>query len=560
MSEPIKMTARWVDGVTPPAAGTVTYRDAVARGLELRISSRGKKTWVWRYSVRRDGKRTFPEVVLGYYPWLSLADARGRVDEGQRALGKGTDPVAALELPRPAPASARVVVPPQPGVTIRPDIRTLLGFGPDDVIAPDSFGALAASYLVHHVLQRTAAGKPRLRKWQAEALNLRSYLLPHWRDLEVTAITRRRIHDLTDAIAERGSESPWTLKLRAARAARGLAPRPPRPAPIQANRIASLVSRVFSHALDRDWIDHHPAQRLKQRDQTTGTRYLSRAEILETWTACEQDADPICAAALLLQLFTGQRTSCVLQAEWAEFEEGWWTVPADREGNKAKRLHRVPLGAYSLQLLEELRAANYHQQYLFPHRGVGGWRRPGFFEQLFEVLAQARRPMTTAEVADGMRRRGVQLPARRTEFNRTVGCELSRRAKAGLYVRRQEAGWILTEKPLRSVFGDGPLTLDVKSWQQFTDRVCDRLGFRPHDGRRTMTTHMGRLKVPHEYKQQILGHTPQDVTSKVYDAYEYDDEKQIAMTLWHRQLRAWKEGGATEVLRFPTAMAVSISA
>ena len=546
MTTTVRMTARWLDAVSPPATGTDTYRDAVARGLELRVSTRGTKTWVFRYSVRRDGKRTFPEPTLGYFPALSLADARRRVTEAQQALDRKEDPLPALQLtPAAAPPSARPAVPPRQGVVIAPAIRQQLGLGPDEVIAPGTFGALAAVYL--------EVKAPTLSMVAEEARSIRSYLLPHWRDLDLRALTRRMVHDRTDAIAAGGSDSPWVQAQRA----KGQF-RPPKPAPFQANRVGSIVSRMCSFALDRGWIDDHPALRLGKREEPPRRRWLSKAEVLEMWTSCEEDEDPVAAAALLLQLLTVQRTSCILLAEWREFDlenpaDAWWTIPADRLGNKKKQVHRVPLGPYSVQLLQELQAAHYHREFLFPHRGRGGWRSPGFFESLYDVLAKAPGPLTTAEVERAMRGRGVTLPATRVDMRQRIGCELSRRGQVpNPYVVRTEAGWVLTEVPLRSVFGDGPLTRNTNSWTQFVARVCHRLQFRPHDLRRTVNTNFGRLKVPHEYKQQVLGHTPQDVTSKVYDEYAYDDEKREVMTLWHRELQAWREPTTPPaVLRFP---------
>jgi hypothetical protein len=50
------------------------FRDEGVRGLELRVTSGGAKSWRLHYTRRTDGKRRV--VGLGSYPALSLKDAR----------------------------------------------------------------------------------------------------------------------------------------------------------------------------------------------------------------------------------------------------------------------------------------------------------------------------------------------------------------------------------------------------------------------------------------------------------------------------------------------------
>lgn len=57
----------------------------------------------------------------------------------------------------------------------------------------------------------------------------------------------------------------------------------------------------------------------------------------------------------------------------------------------------------------------------------------------------------------------------------------------------------------------------------------------PHDLRRTARTHMSRLRVPSEHAEAVLNHAKQGMV-KVYDQYEYDDEKREALQAWEREL------------------------
>jgi integrase len=61
--------------------------------------------------------------------------------------------------------------------------------------------------------------------------------------------------------------------------------------------------------------------------------------------------------------------------------------------------------------------------------------------------------------------------------------------------------------------------------------------FTPHDLRRTGTTHLSALKVLPHIKKRIINHTDEDdVTEKVYDCWDYINEKRAALMDWQRKL------------------------
>jgi hypothetical protein len=55
-------------------------------GLQLRISTNGKKNWVLKYSVPITKKRT--NISLGHYPAVSLKEARRKRSEAKELLAK----------------------------------------------------------------------------------------------------------------------------------------------------------------------------------------------------------------------------------------------------------------------------------------------------------------------------------------------------------------------------------------------------------------------------------------------------------------------------------------
>ena len=84
-----------------PATGRVTHWDATQPGLGLRMSDKGRKTWI--VMTRLAGKAI--RLTLGTYPAISLQEARKQAGTKILAAKRGEDPRylelrAALKVPR----------------------------------------------------------------------------------------------------------------------------------------------------------------------------------------------------------------------------------------------------------------------------------------------------------------------------------------------------------------------------------------------------------------------------------------------------------------------------
>jgi integrase len=164
-------------------------------------------------------------------------------------------------------------------------------------------------------------------------------VLPAWRHRRVQDITRREIRDLVEKKAQT--------------------------APIMANRLLARISRLFSFAIERDWIAANPAFRMcRPSQEISRDRVLSRAELHALWTVLHQtdaqDADgrPVPRLsqtlndAFLMLLLTAQRGGEVWHMRWADVDltGGWWTIPATSTKNADP--HRVPLTSRALAILK----------------------------------------------------------------------------------------------------------------------------------------------------------------------------------------------------------------
>ncbi|MEO8480635.1 MAG: tyrosine-type recombinase/integrase [Acidobacteriota bacterium] len=173
--------------------------------------------------------------------------------------------------------------------------------------------------------------KPRKRSWKADDNLLRRKILPRWRRRAIIDITRQDVRQLVEAVAEAG-------------------------APIVANRVAALLSKLFSFALDRDLVQFSPAVRIARPGvEKARDRVLTEEEIRAVWVTFE--AMPAAMAAFYkLRLLTAQRGGEVASMCWRDVDlvHGWWTIPSS--GTKNKLAHRVPLSGPAVSLLAAMLA------------------------------------------------------------------------------------------------------------------------------------------------------------------------------------------------------------
>ena len=122
-----------------------------------------------------------------------------------------------------------------------------------------TFEALAALYLEKH---------PRVRKrsWRQHRRMIENELLPKWRGLRTGEIRHRDVRELVEATAER-------------------------PAPISANRVRALISKIFNFGVSREVVEFNPCAQLEQPGrERRRDRVLTDTEIRLFWTALRSRA------------------------------------------------------------------------------------------------------------------------------------------------------------------------------------------------------------------------------------------------------------------------------
>lgn len=374
----------------------------------------------WCFRFRDPMTGKASRATIGTYPAIGLSAARSSADAMRRAVAAGKNPADEKRASR-AGGSSKL------------------------------FGALAERYLKEY-------SRRFKRSHAADERNLRLHVLPKWKHRAYATITRADVIELVEGLVAGGKE---TL----------------------ANRVHSLISGVFTFALDADLLQHHPCYRLRKRGkESVGNRVLSDDEIRLFWPGIlEPEATKRSGLALRLVLLTGARVTEVAgiaRAELAHIDDparSEWTIPGVRTKNK--RDHLVPLSALAREtILELLALIDRGEKFLLPTRST---KRRGPI-----------RGNTLTQAMDFFARRLVAAPT-------------------GL----RDA--MMTWK------ADAPT---------------------PHDLRRTVETRLASLKFPKETRDRVLNHVSAGTGDKHYNRYDYADEKRTALNAWAAALARIVDG------------------
>jgi integrase len=299
----IVLTDNGIRAMAAPASGRTEVPDARCRGLSLRITAAGVKTWTFRYRDRITGK--VERKTLGRFPDILLARARDLADADRVATQTGASP---QELVRQARRAERTAI----------SFETLADRYLDEVVKPNkgaSTHAAERSYLV-----------------SARA---------EWRDRKAKDIARQDIIDFLDRRAK--------------------------VAPIGANRTRTVLAALFGFAIDKGLLETTPVIKVAKptKRERAKDRVLSDAEIRVVWRALDS-VDPPLAAGLRVLLLTGQRPGQVTTMETGELHDlddpkkATWHIPVgkrkDTRANK-RGPHVVPLSAMASDIVKAVIAS-----------------------------------------------------------------------------------------------------------------------------------------------------------------------------------------------------------
>lgn len=232
-------------------------------------------------------------MTLGAYPGVSLALAREKHALAMQDVQRGIDPGREAQI---AKAKRK---------------------------AAPTFADLLDEYWDEE-LGKTPSGKERKRMVEKDCLGA-------WGRRKVADFTRRDAVLLLDRVRKR--------------------------APIGANRLQSVLVRMFNFASERGIIEHSPLVGMKRPEEKSRARVLSDDEIRLFWNALDPENTAIdiyrtSRLAIKLILLTGQRPGEVCGMSFGEIDrERFWNIPATRRKNSEPQ--RIPLCQMALDIIEQ---------------------------------------------------------------------------------------------------------------------------------------------------------------------------------------------------------------
>jgi len=282
---------------------TIETRNAPGRysdggGLYLVVSKRGSKNWCFMY--RWDNKR--PELGLGGYPSVSLADARKRAEIARKALNN---------IPKQDPRSV---------------FRSLRQI---------SEGPITFAAFTERLLDRILVDFKNAKHRQQWRNSLRTYAASI-NDRSIAEIETKEILDILNPI--------WNTKRETARRVQGRLERIFDAAKAEGLRSGENPARWKGH-LDTTLPNNRP-----NRKHHKALRY----ELLPDVMMSLHERRSLSAQCLEVIILTATRSSEARNAKWDEIDldKAIWTIPPERM--KMGRQHRIPLSTRAVQILQDL--------------------------------------------------------------------------------------------------------------------------------------------------------------------------------------------------------------
>ena len=182
--------------------------------------------------------------------------------------------------------------------------------------AKGTFGAVAEAFMTDYASEH---------RTRSEMQRMISSYLKEWHDRSMVEITRGEIKEL--------------LRVKA------------RTAPIMANRLLSLITKIFNWAVKEELIESSPAMRIDYPGQETEReRSLSANEIRTAWTAFDKLGYPF-GTIYKMALVTGQRRGEIAGMKWTEINAEGWKLPGERA--KKGKGHLIPLSSLAGEILND---------------------------------------------------------------------------------------------------------------------------------------------------------------------------------------------------------------
>lgn len=267
---------------------------ADGNGLYLKVDSSGAKRWVQRVVIH--GKRR--DIGLGSASLVTLAEAREKALEQRKLARAGEDPLALRKRAEGVP----------------------------------TFEDAAVRY--HELSKPTWRNQKHGKQF---ITTLRSDVFPHFGAKRISVVSTADVLAALTLI--------WNTK------------------PETARRVKQRIGSVMKYAVAQGWRSDNPADAITKalpkhdRSLVQHRQALPYNQVaLALAKVRDSNAGTVTKLMFEFLVLTSTRPTETREAKWSEFElaKATWTIPASRM--KTKKMHRVPLSARALAILDEAKA------------------------------------------------------------------------------------------------------------------------------------------------------------------------------------------------------------
>jgi integrase len=301
MSQRVYLTKTFIEAAKrTPATGRIEYRDAEVRGLLLRVSEFGYKSFSLR--ARFPGQTNPSRRSIGEYGTVSLDEARETACQWKAMIRRGIDPQQELAKERAANAARR------------------------EHDESSQFGKVLEEWLTKHC-------RDNHKDHGHEARRILTKELPQqWWSRPIASISRDDCAKVIEGIVERGHQA-------------------------QAHNLFGYMRTLFTWAVQKRRLDASPMAVLSAKAEIgkrgRGDRVLTDDELRAVYKAAEKIGYPFGKVVQLLCL-TGQWLNDIAKLSWSEidFDKKLISLPGERM--KMGIAHEIRLAPMALEILHNL--------------------------------------------------------------------------------------------------------------------------------------------------------------------------------------------------------------
>lgn len=311
------------------------YRDTKVKGLSLRVTPTGAKSWTYRYRANGKQKR----LSLGKVGIISLADARNSARQVIADVSNDGDPVLEKQL---AKASENENM----------ELKTITQVG--------------EWYFQECAVGRhrpNARGAKKKSTIQMEVNYFNRCIVPALGDFELDDLTRAHIQKFVNGLAKK--VDPKTGKEKGSNSA--------------AVKCKVILHSLYNFAMRNDLVEKNPVQFVAVAPIPSRERVLTEKELRIVWSTFQPPVDiqglgtsPTICYIIQLCIVTLQRRGEVagMTLDELDLENKLWTIPSTRTKNK--RTHVVPLSDLALEIIQKALAVRTQESvYVFPTTKAG---------------------------------------------------------------------------------------------------------------------------------------------------------------------------------------------